>query len=131
LKKSIVVGIFCVLILVSIPIVSGKQHLYPKEEGPYTIFISGTPGSIGHEENLPKVLPFIDLEYPEKIVISFFMLPMFIVNGKLQPVDFPAQIRLYGFKGFCTPFPLIMLKHFLFGRIRIFGIADEMIAWEV
>jgi len=131
LKKSIVVGIFCVFILISIPLVSGKQHLYPKEDGPYIISISGTPGSIVYEENLPKVLPFMDLEYPEKVSISFFMLPIFFVNGKLQPVNFPAQIRLYGFKGFCPPLSAIMLKHFLFGRIRIFGIADEMIDWEV
>ena len=130
LKKSIVVGIFCVLMLVSIPIVSGVQYLYPKEEGPYTILITGTPGSIGYEENLPKILPFLDLEYPEKIVISFFMLPMFFVNGELQPVDFPAQIRLYGFRGFCPPLSVIMFKHLVFGRIRIFGVSDEMIVWN-
>ena len=40
-KRVIVIAIFFILMFVVIPVTSGELMIYPKEEGPYTIFISG------------------------------------------------------------------------------------------
>lgn len=50
LKKGLIVGILCLLMLVYFPLVTGDFVVYPKEEGPYTVFIGGKPGGGGASE---------------------------------------------------------------------------------
>ena len=143
MKKCLAVGVICLLMMVAIPMMSGEQvllnlggeeHLYPKEEGPYNILIVGRSGSISNRENFPKILPFLNLKYPESIEINFFNPSLFFVNGKLQKVNFTAKIFLYGYKGYC-PTELVFNEKYsrrflLLGIVVILGQSDEMIARE-
>lgn len=111
-KKGLAVGIFFLLMLVSIPIINGEWIEYPKEEGPYNVLISGTClGMAGSFYTLLiHFLPLWLLFYPLHIEWDFEENTTFYVNGEKQDIVYPAQIRLSGFKGYGTSIHMLMLK---------------------
>ena len=66
LKKGLAVGVICLLVLVTIPMVSGEDILYPREEGPYNVFIRGKCRGMGGGTYtfFLHPLPFWFLVYP-------------------------------------------------------------------
>lgn len=54
---------------------------------------------------------------------------IFIVNGKVQDVDYPVYISLEGFKGYAPALGLWLTKAIIGGRIRIFGVCEEISLW--
>jgi len=141
-KKVIVVGMIFLLMLMIIPTTTGEDIIeYPKENGPYTVFISGKcydgviPWSINIdwllliEEGYSRVIqvgPFhFYWQYPYGPDYAMEQGSIFIVNGQLQDVEYPVFIELMGFKGFAPAFFLWLLK-MPFGRIRVIGICDAI-----
>jgi hypothetical protein len=130
-RKSLIVGIICLLMLLFTPIVNSVEHLYPKEDGPYNILIIGKPGSISNRENFPKLLPFLNLKHPESIAINFFKPSLFLVNGRLQKVNFTARIDIFGYRGYCPMEFIFNMKYTYYrGPVLLFGQSDEMLASE-
>jgi len=62
LRKVLAVGIICLLMLVSIPLVNALDE-YPREEGPYIVFMGGKCSQGG---NKPLALDFSALFTDEK-----------------------------------------------------------------
>jgi len=141
MKKLLTVGIICLLMLVSIPMVSGKAILYPKEEGPYNVFISGKNTGMGGGiyTLFLHFWPLWFLPYILSISWHFQAGSVFIVNGEEQDIEYPAQIDMSGFKGYDQSDLMFGLKHymsviifFLTGfqptpRARIIGQCTEII----
>jgi len=111
-KKGIAAGLICLLILVSIPVVYGEDILYPKEEGPYNVVISGKSEGMGGEINVMFLhcLPLWFLFYPSGIQWHFQPESVFLVNGEKQDIVYPASIWLGGFKGYGQSFHMLLLK---------------------
>jgi len=143
LKKGLAVGVICLLVLVAIPMVSGECIFYPREEGPYNVFISGECGGMGGRfftQLLYKLhfWPLWFLYYPDDINWHFQPGSVFFVNGEKQDIVYPAHIWLYGFKGYQQSYHMFQLKEkvaFLIGvltdsmpttRARIIGRCDEI-----
>ena len=136
-----IVGVFvCILflVMVSIPIVNAETIIYPKEDGPYFVYISGRTRSMGwfvdkeHEEYKEyfnnHTSPFWNIPYPCAIHYDFGKFTTFIVNGILQNtknLSSRFQIKLKGFKGYAPTHDMMILK-LLIGRLRIIGICDEI-----
>jgi hypothetical protein len=101
-NKGLVIGIVCLLILVSIPNISGEAIHYPKEEGPYNVFIlGGCTGMGGGIYTLfLHIWPLWFLPYVLSISWHFQPGSVFIVNGEEQDIEYPAQIDMSGFKGY-------------------------------
>ncbi len=132
LKKSLAVGIICILMLISLPIINGKRIEYPKEDGPYTVYICGFCRGFGSNAYIDfnsKVWSFWNLTYIQRIGYSFRFLSVFFVNGSLQKIKYPASIDLKGFQGFAPTVWMIYLKLYM-GRCRIVGKCDEIIVWD-
>ena len=145
LKKGFAVGIICLLMLVSIPMVTGEDILYPKEEGPYNVFISGKCTGMGGRL-YPMFLhpsPLWLLVYPLSIEWHFYEDYVFFVNGEKQDIDYRVQIDLTGFKGYGPSFYMLLLKekvgHLFFKltgsittpRARIIGRCAEILVIDM
>lgn len=140
LKKGMVVSVIFLLMLVSIPLVSGEDILYPKEEGPYTVTAMG-PGNGGGGRlfTLFHLLPLWLLWYPVDVDWHFDSGSVFFVNGEKQDIVYPAQIGLTGFKGYGPTFFMQILKYyaikFLYlsigvmptARTRVVGMCTEIL----
>ena len=50
---------------------------------------------------------------------------IFFVNGKFQNIEYPVLVWFRGFKGY-APATIIWVLSAFFGRIRIFGVCDEI-----
>jgi len=140
LKKGFIIGIICLLMLVSLPMVSGEHILYPKEEGPYTVTAMGpSNGGGGRLFTLFHLLPLWLLWYPLDIDWHFDPGSVFFVNGEKQDIVYPAHIGLYGFKGYGPTFYMMILKDFAIkflylltgvmptAQARVVGLCSEII----
>ena len=140
LRKGLVVGVICLLLLVSIPMVSSEDILYPKEEGPYNLLIFGKSTGMGGGlfTMFIHFWPLWFKFYPSSINWDFEEGSVFYVNGEKQDIVYPAQIWISGFKGYGQSFHMLLLKvkvailiSFLTGsipttRARIIGRCDEI-----
>ena len=112
LKKGLAVGVICLLMLVTVPIVSGEWIRYPKEEGPYTVLIMGnSSGMSGGQSTIFRLIPFWFLFWPRHIGYDFDNDSVFFVNGEKQDILYPAQIDLGGFKGYGQTAYMMILKY--------------------
>jgi len=140
LKKCLVVGVICLLMMVAIPLVNAEGD-YPKDEGPYTVFIGGECNGGGIPD--PITFPIIFLIRHGYLrgmqfgPLSYWVWPwgpeyhmeegsIFIVNGKVQDVEYPVQFHLRGFKGYAPAVGLWLTKAIISGRIRMFGVCEEI-----
>ena len=143
MKKGIAVGVICLLMLVSLPTISGERILYPKEEDPYTVFISGNSSGMGGGlSTIFRLLPLWFLIYPRSIEYDFDEDSVFFVNGEKQDILYPAQIDLIGFKGYGQTIYMLILKcyvaafmGFLTGfmpnpRARVIGLCAEILVYD-
>jgi hypothetical protein len=58
LKKGLAVGVICLLMLVTVPMVSGEDILDPREEENYTVFSSGKCNSNNEYDERPSSKSF-------------------------------------------------------------------------
>ena len=125
LKKGLVVGVICLLMLVTIPMVNGEWVRFPKSEGPYNVFVGGSPQSVEGTTYFSQKHPFWFLDYNETIGFSF-LFPVIFINGEfLRVTPYCSLIRFYGFKGYCPGgFPF---RTMLYGRMRIIGQCEELL----
>ena len=134
LKISLSFCIICFLVFISIQSVSADDKLYPKEDGPYYVFINGRINGMGSCSILDWAnitSPFWNITYPKYINYHLRIFSIFIVNNKLQnikSVSFPAIIELYGFKGFGPTHDMVFNK--IIGRSIVIGICDEIAVYE-
>jgi hypothetical protein len=140
LKQGIVICVIFLFMLVSLPIASGEHHFYPKEEGPYTVTAIGPSNGMGGGfATLFRLLPLWLLLYPLDIGWHFDSGSVFFVNGEKQDIVYPADIALYGFKGYGPTIYMYLLKenvmiflHRITGerltpRARVVGLCTEII----
>ena len=141
MKKCLAVGVICLLMLMAIPIVIGDDEIeFPKEDGPYTIFVGGFHrGSaplkpIEIEEGYIQLGPLCFMKYPKYLSINYFQVPewdefiIVFINGQYQGQlvkDFHG-IEVYGFKGIFSSYFLTGFNLLLFHRLRAYGICDEI-----
>ncbi len=133
LKVRALLCVICLLILVYIPSVEGREIHYPKEDGPYTIFICGRTmeyGSSGTVDFDAQKWPFWNLDSDQTINYEFERITYLIVNGSLQKIKFPATIYMTGFKGFAPTEWMISLSILLFFRQRVFGKCESIRVWD-
>ena len=111
-RKGLAVGVILLLMLVSIPMVSGEDILYPKEEGPYDVLIFGKSTGIGGGlfAMFIHFWPLWFNFYPSGINWDFEEGSVFYVNGEKQDIVYPAQIWISGFKGYGHSFHMLLLK---------------------
>ena len=130
LKISMAVGLICLLMLVSFPIVNAEEIIYPKEDGPYSIYLHGkSDGGGGEFANLLRILPFWYLKYPKFIQYHILSLSWFFVNGTSQEIPDPEEIyffSFYGFKGYGPSYLIMPYVSWLVGGIHVFGNCDEI-----
>ena len=141
LRKGLAVSIICLLMLVTFPIVVSDDIEYPKENGPYAVFIGGKcyGGIISAPINFEWLL-FLDEGYTRVIQFGPFHLfwkypygpdyimedgSIFVVNGKIQDVEYPVEIELMGFKGY-APAVFQWFFKMAFGRIRVVGFCEAI-----
>ena len=140
-RKGLVVGIIFLLMLVAIPMVSGDIIEYPKEEGPYFVYMSGNC----HGGSIPDTVDFdyrglfrdgkpmwfqlgpLSLNrWPRGPGYELNKGSIFIVNGKIQDVEYPINnLILKGFKGYAPAIWQCFIKAPI-GRIRVFGVCEEI-----
>ena len=114
LKKGITAGVICLFILLSIPMVSGKEIIYPREEGPYNIIIKGGCTGIGGRYTaLFNPTPLRFRLYFGGIYYYFEENSEFYVNGEKQDIIFPADVDITSFKGLSVTLYKMNLKCFL------------------
>ena len=144
MKKTIVIGILVLLMLVSLPTAVGDDEIeFPKEDGPYTIYVGGLYRCtifkpIEIEEGHVQFGPLCLMKYPKLLCIYYIQIPTFkefhvvLINGKYQGQLLKEYngIDVYGFKGFYPADYWQTFKQFSSiitpGRIRAFGICDEI-----
>ena len=136
LKKGLIIGIICLLMLMSFPMVTADLIIYPKADGPYTVFIGGKTGGGGVSEPIFfnstigfQLGPFCKYKYPYGPEYNMLNWSIFIVNGEIQKYKFPAQIGLKGLRGFAPALNQLTFKIVTEGRLRIFGVCDEIWLW--
>ena len=104
IRKGLVIGVICLFMMVYIPSIVGHYFKeYPKEDGPYKIFISGHIIGGSYKGHLPHIGPFWSLDTNQSIGYYFpRWLTIFKLNGLLQNVYFYREmhIEMNGFKGF-------------------------------
>ena len=141
LRKGIAASIIFLLILIIIPTTTGDDIEFPKEKGPYIVFIGGKcyggviPGPINIEwlllieEGYTRVIqigPFhFYWQYPYGPDYVMEEGTIFIVNGQRQDIEYPIEIELMGFKGYAPAFFLWLIK-IPIGRMRVIGICDAI-----
>ena len=133
LKKGIAVGIICLLLLVSVPMATGNEIEYPKENGPYTIFIGGnyygsllTPIAIDIFNEYINIGPFVIIRYPGRLAYNLHKDCVLIIDGQVQIIDSGFRVEAYGFMGYHPAFFQYIFKLIYFGRVRAFGICQEI-----
>ena len=140
MNRFLAIGAICALMLVSLPTVIGNDEIeFPKENGPYTIFVGGLKRCtifqpIEIEDGHIQLGPLCIMKYPRLLCIYYFQVPkldefhVVFINGKYQGQlvkDFHGM-DIYGFKGFYPADCWQTFKMFTPGRIRAFGICDEI-----
>ena len=124
MKKGLVIGILCLLTLVSLPTVVGNDIEFPKEDGPYFIILYGDLLSC-YRPSLFHIGPIWFLPDWEYIDLTFKSDPVLKVNGENYPVD--CTITIYGLKGF---FPAelgwTISSLYLNGNILVIGVCAEI-----
>ncbi|UCD13536.1 MAG: hypothetical protein JSW60_08265 [Thermoplasmatales archaeon] len=141
LRKGLAVGVICLLMLVAIPTTTSNEIEYPKENGPYIVFIGGKcyggiiPGPINFEwllileEGYTRVIQFgpfhLYWQYPYGPDYLMEEGSIFIVNGQIQDVEYPVDIELMGFRGY-APAVFQWFFKMLIGRIRVIGVCDAI-----
>ena len=133
IKKGIAVAVILLFIVVAFAPTINADKLYPKEDGPYFFIIAG--GINGMGSNIPDWVnissTFWNITYPKFIRYHFRLFSIFIVDNKLQNIryiSFPANINLYGFKGFGPTRDMAFNK--LFGYSIVIGKCDEISVHE-
>ena len=123
-------------LLILFPTVFSEFIEYPIEKGPYTVYIGGKTygGGISRPffwdpEIGFQIGPLCKYKYPYGPEYNFLNNSIFIVNGKIQNYDFPAQIGLKGLKGFAPAVNYLTIKILTGSRIRIFGVCDVIYLW--
>ena len=115
LKKGVIAGVIFLLILVSIPMISGKEIIYPREEGPYNIIIKGrSNGFSSRFITFFSPFPLRFQLYLGWIYYSFEEKSGFFVNGEKQDIEFPADFEITSFKGLGPTLYNMILKDYLF-----------------
>lgn len=132
-KKNLVVSVICIFMLMSIPIVTGNEIEYPKENGPYTIFIGGnyygsllTPIAVDIFNEYINFGPLVAIRYPGRLAYNLHKGCILIINGNPQLVDTGFRVEAYGFIGYHPAFFQTIFKLMYFGRLRAFGICQEI-----
>ena len=147
-KKGIIVGIILFCMLMSVPSALGSVIDFPKENGPYTVFIGGVntlqslqnPITIDVENKSYNIGPLCFLRYPNTLAFNICMHKsrgIVIINGTTQTIpDDLVGIEIRGFMGFHVGTLVMMSKILLFGyyeplyakfvHYRTFGICDEI-----
>ena len=140
-RKELSVVVICLLMLMIIPTTTGNDIEFPKEKGPYIVYIGGKcyGGVISGPINFEWLL-LIEEGYTRVIQVGplnfywqypygpdYFMEEgsIFIVNGQIQDIEYPVEIELMGFKGY-APAVFQWLFKMLIGRIRVIGICDAI-----
>lgn len=136
-RKSLTVIVICLLMLVSIPLVNALDE-YPREEGPYNVFMGGKCSRGGYKPVFFDFVSFFKGEKPRWFQLGplgLYRWPVgphyqmekssiFIVNGKIQNIEYPVGIMLKGFKGYAPAIYHTAIK--TLGRIRVFGVCEEI-----
>ena len=144
-NKTLVIGITVCLLMLIIPggatSSSNNDIEFPKENGPYTVIISGKcyggiiPGPFNFEwllfieEGYTRVIQFgpfhLYWQYPYGPDYIMVEGSIFFINGQKQDIEYPVEIELMGFKGYA---PAVFLWAFkmAFGRIRVVGICEAI-----
>ena len=112
---------------------------FPRENGPYSVWISGKwYGSLAPSfivapvDGYYKLGPISIINYPNghsgTLFINSDRGPGFLyVDGELQEIQQDlVYIKMKGFKGYYPGTFQYVFKLFYFGRIRIFGICEEI-----
>jgi len=146
LKRILVGSTLCFFMLVSIPLISATDYIYPPEKGPYRVSIVGV--CYGGDQ-MPYVYLKPDIgvkighfywmhekEYPYfGVSFDFMNNTIFKINGTQQndALTHQTQIYLYQFKGWGPNMGLqLMLKLFLRYNLklpiftRIYGICSSI-----
>ena len=137
IRKCMLVGVICILVLTTLPVVNADNE-YPQDGGPYLVFIGGKCSRGGNKPIWFDFSNFFQGESPRWCRIGPFSLhrwpvgphylmenqSIFMVNGKMQNIEYPVSIVLKGFKGFSPASYHVFVK--TSGRIRIFGICEEI-----
>lgn len=141
--RKYITSIFCavVMILISITAIGNEDSdiEFPREEGPYNVWISGKwMGNMA-----PSIAVFLIDGYYRFGPISIIDYPYghsgtlfhnsddsgpgyFFVDGERQPLEELTRIEIKGFKGYYPGVIQYVFKLFYFGRVRIFGICEEI-----
>ncbi|MBE3137475.1 MAG: hypothetical protein IMZ43_08840 [Thermoplasmata archaeon] len=134
-KKALIIGVICLLMLVSIPIVTAKE--YPKEEGPYNIILQGKCfGNGGYGKSI-HLGPFWYLDENSSIEFSGFVGTTCIISGdniyaEFCELNLTTNICLVGFKGYAPGFALWFMKALTpLAKIRIIGTCSEISVYTI
>ena len=122
--------------LISFPIVTSEFIEYPKEQGPYTVIVTGKTYGGGVSKPFfwdPEIGfqlgQFCKYKNPYGPEYNMLNKSIFIVNGEIQKYEFPAQIALKGLKGFAPAINHLNFKILTGGRIRVFGVCEVIYLW--
>ncbi len=133
MKKTLVISIVCLFMLMTIPTTTGNDIEYPKENGPYTIFVGGnyygsllTPIAIDVFNEYINIGPFVIVRYPGRLAYNVHEGCILIIDGQAQIVDSGFRVEAYGFMGYHPAFFQSIFKLLYFGRLRAFGICQEI-----
>jgi hypothetical protein len=138
-KKSLVIGAICLLMLVSFPIVNSLIE-YPREKGPYNVFMGGKCSCGGNKPlwfDFPGLLKNGKPRWLQLGPLSLHRWPVgpqykmekssiLIVNGKIQNIEYPVSMMLKGFKGYAPSIYYCYMKTLISSRIRVFGVCEEI-----
>jgi len=133
-RKLVLVGIICILMLVAFPTVIAEDEIeFPKENGPYTIFVGGNyygsllnPVAIDIFNEYMNLGPLVAIKYPGRLAYNLHKGCILIINGQPQLVNSGFRVEAYGFIGYHPAFFQTIFKLMYFGRLRAFGICQEI-----
>ena len=135
MKKEIIrifLYMILLLVLISIPSVNSRTIEYPKEEGPYTVYIGGFVYAFSSNSQIDfysQISPFWKLNDTQKINYNFNKMSIFYVDSSLQNIKYPASIHLWGFNGFAPTYWMLNFKLF-YPRFRVFGQCDRIVIYD-
>ena len=141
--RKYITSLFCavVMILISITAIGNEAGdiEFPREEGPYTVWISGNwMGNIAPSvvfsviDGYYRFGPISIIEYPYGHFGTLYHNSedsgpgFFIVDGERQSLVEETRIDMKGFKGYYPGVIHYVFKLFYFGRVRMFGIVEEI-----
>ena len=140
-KKGLVVAIICIIMIVSFPTTTSNEIEFPKENGPYVVFLSGwnmlgsylfLPISFNLKYGSFNIGQLCYYKYPNGLnyTVDKENSPTFMVNGKLMNnmLEDSARINLRGFigKGSSLAWLVIKFSYLPAARTRVFGICNEI-----